>query len=128
MPKRRAVGRLGDLQLAIMEVLWARNGATLPEIRASLDSSRPSAPTTIATVLNRLERSGLVTHGGGERMRVYRATAPRSDVQRSQTQRFIDRFFGGRPSDLISHLVRESEIDDEELGRLRQMLRQRKRS
>ena len=119
---------LGDLQLAIMDVLWTRPGATLADIRTALEAERPIATTTIATVLARLERAGLVGHDGADRSRTYRAAARREDMQRSQTRRLIDRFFGGKTSELVSHLVNESDVNEEELARLRRLLRSRKRS
>ena len=128
MKKKRNTTPLGDLQLAVMEVLWAKPGATLAEVRSVLEADRSIATTTIATVLARLESAGLVKHGGGDRSRTYHAVEPRSETQKSQTQRLIDRFFGGKPSELVSHLVRESEVDEAELAELRRLLRSRKRS
>ena len=116
---------LGDLQLAILEVLWARGEATFADIRRDL-AARAAATTTVATVLGRLERSGLVAHSGGERSRVYRALAPRAAVRTSQARGLIDRLFNGRPSELVSHLVRESDLDETELHELRRLLNSRK--
>jgi BlaI family penicillinase repressor len=118
----------GDLQLAVMNVLWSRPGATLAEIRSVLEADRSIATTTIATVLGRLESAGVIEHDGVDRSRTYRAVAPRSEMQKTQTRRLIDRFFGGQPSELVSHLVRESEVTGDDLARLRRLLRKPKRS
>ena len=122
---KRSNQRLGDLQIAVMQVLWARQRATLSEIRAELERERPIATTTVATVLSRLEQSGFIAHRGGERSRVWTPKITRVDFQRSQARSLIDRLFGGRASDLVAHLVRESEIDDEELAHLRRALSKR---
>lgn len=54
------VARLGELERAIMERLWAcPTGLLASEVAAQLDP-RP-APTTVLTVLDRLVRKGLVT-------------------------------------------------------------------
>lgn len=117
--------RHGDLQIAILRVLWDRNEATLGEIRAALERDRPTAATTVATVLSRLEQGGAVGHRDGERARVYQPKIPRENLQRSQARSLVDRLFGGRAAELVAHLVRESEIDDAELVNLRKLLRKR---
>jgi len=43
---------LGDLQLAIMRVLWARGEATVADVHETLEPERGLALTTIATMLN----------------------------------------------------------------------------
>jgi predicted transcriptional regulator len=128
MGKKPERASLGDLQQAVMEVLWARGEATLAEVKSVLERRRRVATTTVATVISRLEQSGLVSHKEGRRARVYAAAVPRADIERTQVRRLVDRLFGGRSSDLIAHLVRESEIDDDELPRLRALLRKRRPS
>jgi BlaI family transcriptional regulator, penicillinase repressor len=118
----------GDLQLAVLQLLWERGAATLADIRTALASDRPIANTTVATVLSRLEQSGLVSYREGDRSRVYSAAVPQAEMQRVHTRRLVDRLFGGRAADLIAHLVRESEIDEDELTRLRKLVRERRRS
>ena len=125
---RPARETLGELQIAIMRVLWERKRATLAEIRAELERERSIATTTIATVLTRLEQSGFIAHQGGDRSRVWVPKIRLADFQRIQARSLVDRFFGGRASDLVAHLVRESEIDEAELATLRKMLRKRSAS
>ena len=128
MVRKRARQGHGDLQLAIMQILWDRSEATLSEIRAALERDRPTAATTVATVLSRLEQAGSVGHRDGDRARIYLPKIPRSDLQRSQAASLVDRLFGGRAAELVAHLVRESEIDDAELAELRKLLRKRESS
>ena len=125
--RRKAGGGLGDLQLAVMQILWQRQGASLGEIRAALASSRPLALTTVATVIARLEAAGLVVHGAGAGARVYKAAVAEADVRRADTGRLVDRLFGGRATELIAHLVREADISEEELTELRRLLAARRR-
>lgn len=128
MSRKRERAPLGTLQQAVMDVLWKRGRATLAEVKADLQRERPIATTTIATVLSRLEQSGLVSHTEEGRARVYSASLPRAEMERAQVRGLVDRLFGGRSVDLIAHLVTESEIDDDELVRLRALLRKRGRA
>ncbi len=51
----RQKNHLAELQLAIMQVLWDRQEATVAEVREALNGERPLAHTTIVTMLTKME-------------------------------------------------------------------------
>src|SRR3569832_787725 len=51
---------LSDLQIAVMRVLWQRGEASVADIAAVLGYVRGFKSTTVATLLTRLERRGVV--------------------------------------------------------------------
>ena len=53
--------RLGDLQIAILRVLWEEGEATVARVHEALAGKR-RAPTTIATMLSKMEKRGIVEH------------------------------------------------------------------
>src|SRR4030042_858052 len=65
---------LGDLQHAIMAVLWERGEATAASVHEALREERGLAPTTIATMLRKMEDKGIVAHRAEGRQFVYRPT------------------------------------------------------
>lgn len=113
---------LGDLQHAIMRVLWARGEATSTEVHAALRVERGLAPTTIATMLRKMEDKGVVAHRSEGRQFVYRAAVSEGEVRRSMVGEVVDRLFAGNPAALVSYLVAEEGLDPEELARLRAAL------
>ena len=54
--------RLTGQQLAIMRLLWDRGELTVAEVQRSLPGREKPAYSTVATVLGRLEKRGLVRH------------------------------------------------------------------
>jgi BlaI family transcriptional regulator, penicillinase repressor len=110
---------LGDLQHAIMGVLWERGAATTAEVHEALREERGLAPTTIATMLRKMEDKGVVAHSTSGRQFVYRPTVTEDLVRRSMVGELVERLFGGDPKALVAHLVSEHEIDPGELGDLR---------
>ena len=74
---------LTDLQIAIMRVLWDRGRATVAEICDTLRPERGLALTTVATLLSRLEKRGIVAHETRARQFVYRALVTEADVRRT---------------------------------------------
>ncbi|MEM7229778.1 MAG: BlaI/MecI/CopY family transcriptional regulator [Planctomycetota bacterium] len=114
--------RLGDLQHAIMRQLWDRGEATVNEVHQALHPERGLALTTIATMLRKMGDRGLVTHRTEGRQYVYRACVNETEVNRSMVGELIDRLFDGQPSELVNHLVRERDIDAQELKRMRALI------
>jgi predicted transcriptional regulator len=113
---------LGDLQHAIMQVLWDHDEATSAEVHRALFDERGLAPTTIATMLRKMEDKGVVTHREEGRHFVYRPLVTREEVQRSMIGELVDRLFAGDRAALVSHLVESETLSREEVDRLRAML------
>ncbi len=114
--------QLGDLQLAILRALWAKGEATVTDVHAALVDERGLAPTTIATMLKKMERRGLVKHRTEGRRFIYRPVQSEAEVTRSMVADLTERLFDGRVTDLVSHLISEHEIDEEELSELNQLI------
>ena len=116
---------LGDLQLAIMRVLWARGEAAAAEVHEALHEERGLAPTTIATMLTKMETKGVVDHRTEGRRFVYRPTVSESQVRRSMVGELTDRLFRGDVTALVSHLLSEHEVDPAELEELSRRIAER---
>jgi predicted transcriptional regulator len=114
---------LGELQHAIMRVLWECGEATVAEVHEALFEKRGLAPTTIATMLRKMEDKGVVAHRVEDRHFVYRATVTEDTVRSSMVGELLDRLFAGDPAALVSHLVADHGIDEEEIERLRALLK-----
>jgi predicted transcriptional regulator len=72
------VTRLGELERAVMDVLWDRGApATVREVADAL-AARGLAYTTVMTVLDRLAGKGMVERERAGRAWSYRPAAPRA--------------------------------------------------
>ncbi len=118
--------QLSDQQLAFLRVLWDRGEATAVDVQAALvEQGQVLAPTTVATVLSRLERRGLVSHRRRGRQYIYRARAAENEIRRSMLARLTDLFFGGDPDALVSHLTAGRGLGEEDLAEVRRLIAQR---
>jgi predicted transcriptional regulator len=120
----QATHTLGDLQLAIMRVLWQREEAAVTEVHEALLDERGLAPTTIATMLSKMERKGVVAHRAEGRRFLYRPTVSEPQVRRSMVGELTERLFGGDRVALVSHLLAEHALDPAELAELRRLTEQ----
>lgn len=115
----------GDLQLAILRVLWRRREATVAAVHEDLRSARPLALTTIATMLRKMEARELVTHRLEGRQFVYCASVEEGVVRRDMITDVVERAFAGDASAMVNHLLREGEFDPGDLADLKRMIQQR---
>ena len=113
---------LGDLQYAIMRILWDEGEATVARVQEKLSDDRDRALTTIATMLTKMEKKGVVAHKSEGRQFIYRPLVSESDVHRSMVSDLTDRLFKGDFKALVSHLLTEQEIDRAELKRLKALI------
>jgi predicted transcriptional regulator len=118
---------LGELQYAIMRVLWDEGEASAARVLEALPAKHRRAPTTIATMLTKMERKGVVDHRVEGRVFVYRPTVSREDVHRTMVGDLMDRLFEGDVTALVSHLLSEQEVDRGELARLSRLIAEHKK-
>jgi BlaI family transcriptional regulator, penicillinase repressor len=118
----KAPKNLGELQLAILRVLWSRDEAAVADVHAAL-ADRGLALTTIATMLRKMEDKRLVKHRENGRQFLYRSLVAPESVHKHMVGDLVDRLFDGDPLALVSHLVQEGEIDLDELEQLRARVR-----
>lgn len=68
---------LGELEGAIMDILWRRNEVTVREVADELNQTRSLAYTTVLTVMGRLVEKGLLTQHKTGRAHLYRPSMSR---------------------------------------------------
>jgi len=119
MPDRH---ELTELQLAILRLLWERDEATVAEIWEALYAERGLAQTTVATLVTRLQRRGIVARRTRDRQFVYRATITEADVQHSMVSELTERLFAGDPAALVSHLISATDMSPGDLARVKRMI------
>ena len=118
---------LAALQLAIMQVLWKLEAATVAEVREALETEqdRPLAYTTVATMLTKMERNGQVAHRHQGRLLIYRPAIRQENVHRSMVSDLAARLFQGDVTEMVAHLLDGCEVSPPELARLRTLVRRK---
>lgn len=112
--------RFTDRELDVMAVLWDRGDATVAEVQERLPDAL--AYTTVLTVLRTLEEKGHVGHREEGRAYRYHPLVDRKAAGATVLTRLVDRVFGGSAELLLTQLVRERKLSDEELERMRRLL------
>lgn len=113
---------LSDVQLAVMRALWSEREATTATVHELMGKPRSLAYTTVATLLSRLEKRGLVRSHKNGRERVFEPLVTEADVRQDMVSDLVSKLFRGDPRELVSHLVSDSEFDRSDLQTIRRML------
>ncbi len=112
---------LSDLQLDLMRVLWRAGELSVAEVTEAL-VDRDLAHTTVATLLSRLEKRGVVEARRDGRMLVYRPCVTEAQVRRTMVSSLIAQVFRGDPKALLAHLVSERDVAQGDLEQVRALL------
>lgn len=115
----------GQLEQAVMDVLWASGSATVREVLASLPANRRVAYTTVMTVMNRLVAQRVLrrTAGTGGAF-IYAPTHTRQASAAAATQASIDqlvRQYGDAA--LVHFMAALDEIPADKLAKLKKLSR-----
>jgi predicted transcriptional regulator len=119
---RKKSQTLTEAELPIMDVLWQRRSATVGDVADALVKEKPVAYNTVLTLMRILERKGYVRHTKDGRAFVYQPVVERGEASRSELRHLISRFFDDSPELLMLNLLREEQIDERELERLRGLI------
>lgn len=115
--------QLSELQLAIVRALWELGEGSVSDVLAEVQrSGRELAPTTVATVLRRLEKDGWVEHRERGRQFVYRARVSREQATGGVLDRITRAFFGGSVPALVSQLLESDRVSPEDLALMRALI------
>ncbi len=112
-----------DREMDVMAVLWELGSATVAEVQSRLPDEL--AYTTVLTVLRTLEEKGYVAHEEAGRAYRYRPLVERERAGESALRRMIRKLFKGSPELLMTQLVSDRDLSEEELRRLRRLLDER---
>jgi predicted transcriptional regulator len=122
MPRSTRI-TLTDREADLMEVLWDRGPSTVAEVREQLEDEL--AYTTVLTILRTLESKGYVRHDEHGRAHRYAPLVDRDAARRSAVKALSRKLFKGSAALLLTQLVADGELSDEDLRRIRRLLAER---
>lgn len=114
---------LSGRELDVMNVLWGRGSATVSEVLEDLQDEL--AYTTVLTILQRLEDKGHVRHEPEGKAHRYLPLLEQGEVQDSAIRRMTRKLFGNSPRLLMTRLLAEGELSQDQLRELRTLVEER---
>jgi predicted transcriptional regulator len=123
----KSLDDLGQLQRAVIEVIWELGEASVHQVRKKLKQRKKLAYTTILTAMQKLEKAGWLRHRTEGKVYIYIPTRSREQAGANSLQKFIERMFDGNALLMFQHLMRENKLSDKELKELRKMIDDKKK-
>lgn len=78
---------LGPLELEVMKVIWSRKEATVQNVLTELNKQNNYAYTTIMTIMNRLDKKGILTRNKFGKGYVYKPSySPNELIQQNSSE------------------------------------------
>ncbi len=113
-------------ELQIMKVVWDRGAATVKEVCDVISQRKPTAYTTVLTLMGILEDKGALTHVRAGRAYIYKPLLSRQQATRNQTHDVVVRFFDGRADKMIESILGSEMSAAEQVSTLRNLLESRR--
>lgn len=98
----------------VLELMWQLGECTPKDIVALYEEPKPHV-NTIATMVQALERKAYVNHRAQGRGFIYFPIVKQEDYGRSKLGGFVSRYFKHSYMELVSSLVAEEKVTEQEL-------------
>jgi len=112
---------LTEAELPIMEIIWTKGSAAVTDVVEGMTDSQV-AYNTVLTTLRILERKGYVRHTKEGRAFVYHPVVERGEASRKAVRNLMKRFFQDSPELLILNVLKDEQLDQKELDRLKKLI------
>ncbi len=117
------VRRLSNLELRIMDALWARGPASVREVQETFPETDRPAYTTIQTTMYRLESKRAIRRVKKiSNAHIFEAVVSRTAAHRRIVDELLS-VFGGRTQPVMAHLIETGKLTLDDLREAEKTLR-----
>ncbi len=115
--------KISESEWEIMRLLWEKSPLTANQVHEKAGIHLQTAKT----FLSRLAKKGAIAFKKSGRSFQYSPLFTELECQKHASRSFLARVFGGSLQPMISHLVEENALSEEEIEKLRKVLNNRKK-
>lgn len=119
---------LSELQISTMDALWENGELSVQGVQEALAARKMLAATTVATILKRLEKRGIVGYRKEGRKYIYHAIVAKNEVTKNSISSVIKNLFRGNKAALVNHLLADEDISVDELEQIQKLIHERTKS
>ena len=119
----KQIPRPTELELQVLSVLWEAGPSTAREVMQALPDGKERAYTTVISVMQVMEKKGLLKHRVQGKTHVYRPTLERQAVVGPMLRGLVETVFGGNSAGALQCLLADGAVDGEELAALQEVIR-----
>ena len=122
---RRKIQKMPDSELDVMIALWNGHGEmTRSEIEDFMKRKKKLAPTTILTLLSRLEKKKFVSVKKEGKANLYRALVTQEQYQQQEGKHVLEKLYGNSLKNFVATLYQGKQIDQSDIEELEAFLQE----
>ena len=105
-----------------MECLWENSPKTIVQMVKEMKEKKDWAKSTTNTMIRRMEAKGLIFYEQGEKARLYFPKIKREEIAANEAQTLLHKVFHGQIGLMLSALVPQNNLTDEDIRELEDIL------
>jgi len=109
----------------IMKMIWANGPSLVSALIAQMPDPKPPH-STVSSIVRILEKKGFISHKAYGRTYEYFPVIKKEDYSKSSLKEVVSGYFNGSPKALVSFLVKEEQVDINELKEILNKLENKK--
>lgn len=107
-----------------MELLWEEGPCTITQLTRVLEGSCGWNKSTIITMLKRLQSKQAIYYEQGGRAKLFYPAVRQEETRVQEARSLLDKAFSGNAGLMISTMLREGALSEQEIAELEHILRQ----
>ncbi len=111
-----------ELELEILKVLWRHGPLSARKVRDALADFRDLSYYSVMTIMNIMRRKNYLSRKKEGASYVYRPRVTERATTGRMLKDIIERAFDGSATAVMLHLLESSNLDEEEIGKIRAFL------
>lgn len=115
--------RVTNSEWYVMNCLWEKNPRPLMQIVPLLSENVGWSKSTCATMLRRMSEKGLIGYKMEGKTKYFYPKVKKEDVVVQETRDFLKRIYDGSIGMMMSALVRQDSLSDEDIKELQAILK-----
>ena len=125
--KRGAAAQvLGELQTAVMEILWRESPLSVTDVEQKLQKNREIAHTTVLTTLDRMHQKGILLREKQGKAFVYSPRYSKEEFERGVAEEVLSALLSQFAEPALSAFVELVGEDGEKLNQLEDLIKKKK--
>jgi BlaI family penicillinase repressor len=116
--------RPSELEMQVLSVLWEHGPLPVRGVLERLPDGKKRAYTTVLSVMQVMEKKGLLDHTRDGNTHVYRPLFTRRQVCRPLIRDLVRNVFGGSAATAMQYLLSDADVNPDELKQIRRLIDQ----
>ena len=116
------IPQISEAEFEVMKIIWKYAPINTNEVTEKLTHTTDWNPKTIQTMLKRLVAKNALTYSKESRVFVYTPLISEAEYLRQKRTSFLDLYFQGNMTSMLSSYLEEETLSPKELEELRKLL------